>query len=275
MVIEALSSAELKYPGDRIVTVWLPDASVKYFRGKHIAVFIVAAVILLFGVVYTSILFLWQWLLSFSERKYLRWIINNQKLSMFIETYNAPYIPQNRYWTGLLLIARIFLYVASAANVSENPKINLLTLGSVIGSIVFFKEVITIKRKVYKKWPIEILEYTCYINLVFLCIFSFYTLQNETAKVLIADISVSITFLLFLGVLIYHVSTKLIIKLWKRCCGLPCSEMPVSENNIMLSDTVNTISISTVEMESTKMISTAHSHDELREPLIEENERVQ
>ena len=51
--------------------------------------------------------------------------------------------------------------------------------------------------------------------------------------------------------------------------------MPVSENNIMLSDTVNTISISTVEMESTKMISTAHSHDELREPLIEENERVQ
>ena len=274
VIIGALSSADLKYPGGKIVTVWLPDATIEYFRGRHIALFVVAFVILLFGIAYTLLLFSWQWLLYFSEKKFLKWVINNQKLAMFIETYNAPYTSKNRYWTGLLLIARIFLYVASTANVTGNPKIDLQVIGICIGSIIFLKEIITFKSRVYKKWPTELLEFTCYINLLFLCFASFYTLQNEMAKVAVVNISVSITFLLFLGVLVYHIFTELIVKLWKRCCESPTlaySGRPLSNDGI--SGTVNSISTSTVKIES-KTIGTIHNY-ELREPLIEaENEQI-
>ena len=55
-IIAALSVAVLKYPGPNggyKVRLWLSDATVEYLKGKHIALFIAAIVILLVGVVYT------------------------------------------------------------------------------------------------------------------------------------------------------------------------------------------------------------------------------
>ena len=63
--ISILSFADLYYPDGSLRRVWLPDASVDYLRGRHIALFIVAIFILIIGIVYTCILFTWQWLLCY------------------------------------------------------------------------------------------------------------------------------------------------------------------------------------------------------------------
>ena len=214
-IIASLSGIVLKYPGingiqDKVV--WLPDASIKYFSGKHIPLFIAAILILLAGIVYTMILFSWQWLIGFKVFNYA------PKLSLFIQTYHRPYTPNHRYWTGLLLIARIILYIIFAANIKGDPKINLIAIGAVVVSILIMKDFVEGSGRLYQKWPIEMLEITCHFNLVILCIVSFFTLEDKAVKNIFAQISMSITIVLLLGVLLYHLLTEDVFKtkLWKQ-----------------------------------------------------------
>ena len=60
---EILSYTILEYPDGSSEVVWRPDASVKYFKGKHIPLFLTAVVIVTIGLAYTILLFSWQWLL--------------------------------------------------------------------------------------------------------------------------------------------------------------------------------------------------------------------
>ena len=59
VTITALSFAILYYPDGSRETVWLPDGNVKYFQGKHVALVLMALLIILIGVPYTILLFLW------------------------------------------------------------------------------------------------------------------------------------------------------------------------------------------------------------------------
>ena len=224
-VITILSCAILKYPasnGPQQKSVWLPDATVEYLKGKHVILFIVAIIILLAGVTYTVLLFSWQWLLHIHGNRFINKLTRNQKLSLFIVTYHAPYTPQSRYWTGLMLLARVILYVISAVNVSGDPKINLLTTGTIVIGIFMLNKIMSMGKSkgVYKKVPIEILEVVSYLNLIILCLATFFALDDDKAKVAIANISVSIMFILLLGILSYHTFTEIIAslktKFWKR-----------------------------------------------------------
>ena len=84
---------------------------------KHIPLFIAALLILLVGLVYTALLFSWKWLLHLPMWRIFR-SSRNAKIHTFIEIYHTPYTPTYRYWTGLLLIICIILYLVDAINVS-------------------------------------------------------------------------------------------------------------------------------------------------------------
>ena len=60
VVISSLSFAIFEYPNGSRRTVWLPDASMEYLKGKHIVLFIISILILLVGGLYTTLLFTWQ-----------------------------------------------------------------------------------------------------------------------------------------------------------------------------------------------------------------------
>ena len=90
IVISSMSFGIITYPNDSHEIIWLPDASVKYLKGKHIALFILSTLILLVGVFYTFLLFSWQRLLRYQELKLLKWI-GHQRLCHSIEPYHAPY----------------------------------------------------------------------------------------------------------------------------------------------------------------------------------------
>ena len=215
-IIASLSGTVLKYPGANgtydDVVVWLPDASIKYLSGTHIPLFIIAILILFAGIAYTMILFFWQCLLRF------KLFNHTPKLSLFIQTHHTPYTPKYRYWTGLLLIARIILYIIFAANVKGDPKINLIAIGVVVVSILIVRDFVKGSGQLYQKWPIEMLEIACHFNLVILCIVTFFTLGDEAVKNIFAQISMSITIVMLLGVLLYHLFTEIMFKtkLWQR-----------------------------------------------------------
>ena len=124
---KSLSAGILEYPDGSSAMLWLPDGTVNYLSGKHIPLFIAAVLILLVGLVYTALLFSWQWLLYLPRWRIFRWS-RNPKIQTFIETYHTPYTPKHRYWTGLLLIVRVILYLVAAINVSNDPTIALTAI---------------------------------------------------------------------------------------------------------------------------------------------------
>ena len=88
---KSLSVGILEYPDGSSEMVWLPDATAKYLSEKHIPLFIAAVLILLVGLVYTVLLFSWQWLLHIPRWGIFNWS-RNPRIQTFIETYHTPYI---------------------------------------------------------------------------------------------------------------------------------------------------------------------------------------
>ena len=204
-IILAFSFAILNYSDSSHPVIWWPDATVGYFSGKHIVLWAVAAVILVAGIFYTAILFSWQWLLYYQHKRIFKWIIRNQRLCMFVEPNHAPYAFKHRYWAGLLLLVRVIVYVISTADVSTNRTITLLA----IGIIVFFLTIMICIFQPYKNWPILGLEVINYANIVCFCFTTFYVSKVGKSQDAIAYISGTISLVLFLIVLSYHVITQL------------------------------------------------------------------
>ena len=62
-IITAFSFATLNYLDGSKKTLWLPDATLEYFTSKHAMLLFVAVLILLAGLIYSFLLFSWQWFL--------------------------------------------------------------------------------------------------------------------------------------------------------------------------------------------------------------------
>ena len=220
-LIGALSFAVLDYPDGSHEIVWLPDANIKYFRGKHIPLFIAALVILTVCVSYTLLLFSWQWLLHCQDSKLFRWV-GNQKLHLFIKPYHAPYTIKHRYWTGLLLLVRATLSISSAVNVSGDPGVDLLVMGFIMICLLLH---VGRCSPVYEKSTIELLEITFYGNITLLFAIRFYTLEAEKVQTSVAYMSGTCAFIQFMVVLLYHCFTQFFSKtnVWNKIKDLRVS----------------------------------------------------
>ena len=204
--ISAMSFAVLKHSNGSKEIVWRPDANVRFVVGKHSALFLVAIFLLVLGMAYTVLLFSWQWLLSLSHLYLFKWV-RNTKLSSFMDAYHAPYTPKKRYWTGLLLFARIIVYLVSAINVSGEPSINLLAISLVVSSLFIMK------YNIYKVWLLDVLETALFVNLIMFSMGKLYLLRTETDHAIIANVSTGIAVFLLSCIIFYHVITSLPISL--------------------------------------------------------------
>ena len=191
--------------------VWTIDATIEYLSPKHFALFFVAIIVLLTGTVYTFLLFSWQWLLYYQDKWLFRWV-RNQKLCQFLEPYHAPYTFKHRYWIGLLLLVRVVLFVVLATNTSQDPYASLVAISIAVSSLFLIKGIFS---RIYKNHLPNILETFCLMNIIFLCIANFYTINKGYTKMQkrLAYISGSIVTLLFVFVIAHHMYVEIIIKL--------------------------------------------------------------
>ena len=210
-VITALSYGTLQYPDGTEDAVWLPDATVNYFSSKHTVLFLAAIFILVAGLVYTILLFTWQWIPS-CQNKLINKIINNPKFRTFMEMYTIPYTSKHRYWTGLLLLVRIALYLVAALNVSGGPRVTLASVTITVSCIVLLKSFI---GSIYTKWEVDFIETVSYVNILFLTSFTWLALDTSINQRAVAYISVIAAFILLLIIAFYHlyVYTKILSKL--------------------------------------------------------------
>ena len=272
--IAALSFTFLQYPGRSRELLWLPDASILYLRGKHIALFIAALIILLCGVGYTTLLFTWQWLLYHQDKRILGWICRSQKFTLFIEPYHAPYTFKHRYWIGLLLLVRVVLSVISAVNTSSNPGINLLSVGTVLTLLLIVRSCLQ-GNCIYRKKPVEILELMCFLNIILLCFASFFVLESSSLnRNILGYISGSITFVLFIIVVTAHIILEFCIKAkyLKKLVGLRRSTRQVQCGSVNDScETLMGISGGSGDVEcSISVVDAPPRHEQPLSSLLEE-----
>ena len=119
IIITALSMVTMHYPDGSHKIKWLPDVTLDYSDGKHIVMVITAKFILIIGITFTFLFFLWQWI--------VRWV-KSTELHHFIEPYLAPYLSKHHYWTGLLLLACVVIYLTISLNGTGDPSINLFII---------------------------------------------------------------------------------------------------------------------------------------------------
>ena len=203
VTVTALSFAVLDYPDGSQKAVWLPDGNVGYFQGKHVALVLVALLIILIGVPYTVLLFVWQWLVRAPKWKVFKWI-RNSKLNLFVSVHHIPYNNKYRYWTGLLLLVRVVLYITASVTLSEKPQTSLLVTIVLVGMLFPLSKAAGVA--VHKNLLVDVVDTIHYFNLLVLSAFSWYNFKVDVTKqTAIAYTSTIITFILLVGVIVYHV----------------------------------------------------------------------
>ena len=197
IIITALQFTYLNYPdGSKIV--WLYDANVPYFSVSHIPRFIVTFVILILGAIYTILLLFGQLFSRCSDRKFMKWA-KNTKYNAFVDAYHAPFTPNHRYWIGLLLLAQFTHNLVAAMSTDSSAPI--LSSGCVSLGLILLKLLIT---RIHKNRLQDSLETLFLTNIVVLAIATYHTRETNGNQIVLVNISLAISFLLFLIILGYH-----------------------------------------------------------------------
>lgn len=214
--ITMLSIAKLEYSNTSDTKiVWRIDGNIPCIGHKHIALFIIALIILLVGIPFTIILFCWQWLVRCSNKKYVR-VMFHSRLKQLILTYFHPFHMDYRYWTGMLLLVRVVLYLIAGVDQSGEPQIQLVATAILIGIIIMIKSILL--TRVYNKYSIDVLENLFLFNIFFLSTFMLYAIDKPTAARVVAYLSTSTVFVLLLIIVGYHSIryTSLKEKMWLK-----------------------------------------------------------
>ena len=209
-IIATFSFTTLAYPNERTVVVWAHDGNIGYLEGKHIGLFLAGllAFLLLF-LPYTLLLLFGQCIVARSNHKMLSWS-NNPKVRSFLDAYHAPYKDQHRYWAGLLLLLRFFLFIISAVvdiNSPRDPSVNLLVLGIACASLLTLA---LNTGSMYRKWFNNILESSFILNLAILALASYQVKVEGGSQTAAVYTSVSVAFATFTGIIIYHVTERIV-----------------------------------------------------------------
>ena len=168
---------------------------------------VICILMLVIVILFTALVTFWQWLVRYQDKVICKWV-KHQKLRHFFEPYHAPYTAKHRYWTGLLLLVRMVLSLISSISFSfDDPQIpvELMSTTVVIGCLLLLKGVIT--NRIYKNWPLDILETAIYFNLLAFSALTWYNVSSQASEnqIAVAYTSVMIIFILLLGVIIFHV----------------------------------------------------------------------
>ena len=212
-IITIFSVGFIEYPEMKVTkAIWLYDGNINYLQGKHIPLFITA---LLFLVVlflpYTFLLLFGQCIRRLPRKRGLGWT-RSMVFTSVMDAYHAPYKNKHRYWTGLMLLVRCALFLTFSFNILGDPNVNLLAITSTI--ILVMTSVTYLK--VYKNKTLNILELSFMINIAFLAAITQQVQLSQTNKEIVSSISVSIAFLTFIAILIYHSYIQLKDTVWRK-----------------------------------------------------------
>ena len=203
ITITAFSFTLLEYPDGSIKRVWLYDDNVDYLKGKHIALFVAALLLLVFiSLPYTVALLSIQCLQYRSKYRILAWV---RRLKPLFDAYTGPYKDKHRYWPGLLLVVRVVLFLVFSLNVFGDPAISLLTI---IVTVFFFLYFSITFGGIYKNIVLNLIEYSFFLNLGILSSATLFTTLTDRDQTAVVYTSVAIAFATFMVITFYRILVR-------------------------------------------------------------------
>jgi hypothetical protein len=179
--------------------VWSFDGNIPYFGLKHMVLFFLAVICLFLMLFFTLCLLFIQCLQKYNDRWYLRWV---ERLRPFFEAFTGPCHDDYRFWPGLLHLIRTLIY---ALNIYFNKNETYYREWKMLMTSAFCVLVMALAcifpRGVYKKWPLNVLEFTFFLNLCILCVFLGYYKRPYLPII----VSVSLVMVTCFGLLHYHI----------------------------------------------------------------------
>jgi len=227
-IITALSFTFLEYSNDTKVAVWTFVGDITYLSPTHIPLFVMALGFLLFlWLPYTAILLFRQCLQQATNYRVLQWVA---RLKPFFDAYHGPFKDKHRYWVGLMLLLRVFLFLSFAVNPISSPSFNLLL--TIIVTLLLLLYTTTVGR-VYKKWYLTVLESSSVFNMGALCAGTLYIQIAGGNQTVLTYISAGFEFSKFIVVVAIHAlgSVRVLQELWKDLMQkIRLKRAPVQQN---------------------------------------------
>ena len=192
---------------------WLLDGNYGFLHWPHLALFLAGLLTLVAHLIpFTALILLGPTLQAHTDYRVLGWVT---RFKPFLDAYQGPYKTKYRYWTGLMLLVRVFLFAVFAGNALGDPNVNLLTM--LLTILVLLIAWIKIGR-VYRKSPINGLEIFYIVNLMTTVAATLYlraASDTNMKQQILSLIMVGSALIIFISTLIYHCYSELI----KTNCG--------------------------------------------------------
>ena len=184
---------------------WVLDGNVPYFDSKrHLVLALIAVVFIMFLLPFTLSLLCIRHVYSLSNCwKWFSWM---DKLKPFFDTYTGPFKDKARFWTGLLLLVRMILL---AVHIADYRKV-VLPYYYIILSCLLLLAIMIALQGVYKSHYLNVLEcfFILNISVIFLTLTYKTDQDHNFYKSIVFHLLVSSAFLVFLGIVVYHVYLK-------------------------------------------------------------------
>ena len=253
--------------------VWSLDGNRQYLSAHskdHSTLFAFAVIVAAVTLPYTLALLFIQCLRKRSDMRILFWV---NKLKPFFDAYTGPYKNKYHFWTGFLLMIRLVLFVGIATNTSKGPAFNLALITTITALLLLIMQ-----PGIYKNRVLNIIEASTFFNLILFTALTAY----DTELILSNDLSILLCvgsmFLLFCGVVVYHVFSKLsetqkwrLVKVWLLDKRWPWMKRKPIRSLILPHDPDNN-DLSSSNGELDPILHNAPPvvrYDQYREPLIE------
>ena len=179
-----------------INTVWAVDGNVPYWSANHVVLFLFSIFVLLFTVIpYTMFVTLIPVLEKCSQHCGRIWLRFAKPIS---DAYSGPFKDRYRFWSGLILLARLVIAIA-VPFLNQNDRL-FLVLFILFFLIFFFAR----SGGPYKNWPLNILDIWFLSNLQGMAVLALGNLAPVGTR-----ISVSFAFASFFIIVVWHVICQL------------------------------------------------------------------
>ena len=190
--------------------VWLHDGNLRFLQGKHIALVVVSTLFALFYIIPLTLLLLFAPLFQRAHNRRIVRLV--QRLKPLLDAFQGPYKDRFHWWPGLMLVIRIILFIALTANTKHDPRLSVLFVG-----VTALPLAILSYGGVYKSKLLNVYKTIVNSNMVVFVLWSFFNYSANGSKTQFAKqqqatayTMISIFYVLFAAVLVYHVSKKLI-----------------------------------------------------------------
>lgn len=196
-VIDSLSLVTLRSEVQYHV-IWLYDGNHEYFTGGHIALVIVAIIVLLFFLVPYSLVLLF--IKQFQRHCTLH-------LKPILDAYGGPYKDRYTFWVGLRLLTLAIMCSTYAIVGTDDPSLALMIQLIIITLFLFWQAI----AKPFKNYFIELLDLFFTLNFIMMAIASLHLLNVEDLAIashkqkILVEVLISFIFVAFCGIIAFHV----------------------------------------------------------------------